>query len=83
MRARRLIDGTAFGPAAIKAIGQAFDTAWNEVEPSISGRPSAVGDARLSLANIVLSLASEDTRDPEPLKRDALRIFQLKRQISN
>jgi hypothetical protein len=83
MKARRLIDGAAFGPEAIKAIGEAFDAAWKEVEPSVSGRPSALEAARLSLANIVLSLASEDTRDSEPLRSEALRIFQLKRQISN
>jgi hypothetical protein len=28
MRARKLIDGAAYGPDALPAIGEAFDTAW-------------------------------------------------------
>ena len=28
MKARERIDGAAFGPEALKAIGQAFDEAW-------------------------------------------------------
>lgn len=83
MKARQLIDGASFGPQTLKAIGQAFDEAWNEIEPSVSENPLAKEASRLSLANIVLSLAREDTTDPQPLKRDALRKFQLKRQISN
>jgi hypothetical protein len=39
--------------------------------------------AKLSLANIVLSLATADTRDPIPLKDEAVRRFGLTRQISN
>jgi hypothetical protein len=71
-----------FGPQALKAIGQAFDEAWKEIEPGVRGSPLGAEAARLSLANIVLSLATEETKDPEPLKHAALRIFQLKRQIS-
>ena len=30
-----------------------------------------------------MSLAKEDIDDPEPLKAEALRLFRLKRQLSN
>ena len=83
MKARQLINSASFGPDALKAIGQAFDQAWNEIGPSVSLRAHAVEAAKLSLANIVLSLATADTRDPIPLKDEAVRRFGLKRQISN
>jgi len=83
MKARQLIRGAAFGPDVLKVIGKAFDDAWAEIEPSVTKRPDGIQAAKLSLANIVLSLAKDDTSDPEPLKNDAVRIFRLKRPIAN
>ena len=79
MKARQLISSASLGPDALKVIGQAFDAAWQELEPGVSKRPEAVEAARLSLANIVLSLAKADTRDPVPLKAEAVRRFKKKR----
>ena len=31
MKARKLIDGSSFGPETVKAMGQAFDQAWAEI----------------------------------------------------
>jgi len=31
MRAKQLIDGASFGPDALRAIGEAFDAAWDEI----------------------------------------------------
>jgi hypothetical protein len=61
MRARRLIDGAAFGPDALKVIGQAFDAAWAEVAGNFGNDPVQIEAARLRLANAVLSIASEDS----------------------
>jgi hypothetical protein len=83
MKARRLISTASLGPEALKVIGQAFDGAWQELEPGVSNRPEAVEAARLRLANIVLSLAGDDVRDPVPLKDEAVRRFSKKRQSSN
>ena len=83
MKARQLIGHAAFGPDVLKVIGQAFDEAWAAVEPSVGSNPLSVEAARLRLANIVLTLADEDTRNAEPLKRAAIRIFELKTKISN
>jgi hypothetical protein len=82
MKARQLIGSASFGPETLKAIGQAFDEAWGQLEPTISDNPVSVEAAMLSLANVVLSLANEDSRDPVQLKKKALRIFELKRPIS-
>jgi hypothetical protein len=43
MKARRLIDGASFGPAAMKAIGEAFDAAWTEIAANFG---SAAGRRR-------------------------------------
>ena len=83
MKARRIVGGATFAPDVLKVISRAFDEAWAEIAPSVSKRALAIEAARLTLANIVLSLARDDTRDPEPIKTEAVRLFRLKRQISN
>src|SRR5262245_19962864 len=72
MRARQLIDGAAFGPDALKAVGQAFDAAWQQIAPTFGNDPQDIENARLELANAILSIADEDSRDVEVLKRAAL-----------
>jgi hypothetical protein len=83
MDARRHINSASLGPVALNAIGQAFDDAWEELASSVSGRPSAIEAAKLRLANIVLSLATEAARDPIALKNEAVRRFKLTRQIAS
>jgi hypothetical protein len=83
MKARQLIGGASYGPDALKVICRAFDDAWNEIAPSVTSRPRGIEAARLNLANIVLSLAKQDSRDPEPLKAEAVRLFRMKRSVSN
>jgi hypothetical protein len=39
MKARALIDGASFGPEALKAMGQAFDQAWAEIEAHFGDDP--------------------------------------------
>lgn len=82
MKARQLIGHAVFGPDALKVLFKAFDDAWEEIKPKVSKRAIALEAARLSLANIILSLCKEDSRDPDQLKNEALRIFRLKRDIS-
>jgi|SRR6476620_2102924 arginase family enzyme len=72
MHARQLIDGASFGPDALRAIGQAFDAAWAEIAGNFGNDPIAVDDARYDLANALLSIANEDSRDAEVLKEGAL-----------
>jgi hypothetical protein len=75
MRARRLIDGASFGPATLKVIGQAFDEAWTEIAGNFG--PSQVEDARLRLAEALLSIANEDSTDVAALKNGALQAMAL------
>jgi hypothetical protein len=75
--ARQLIDGASFGPEALKAIGAAFDAAWAEISGNFGDDPVDVERARMRLANALLSIANEDSRDVEVLKRAALQRMAL------
>jgi hypothetical protein len=77
MRVRALIDGASFGPDALKVIGQAYDLAWAEIAPNFDGDPVVAEEARAALANAILSVASDDNRDVEVLKRAGLQAMAL------
>jgi hypothetical protein len=71
-KARQLIDGASFGPEALKVTGEAFDAAWAEIASNFGDDPIDIEKARLRLADALLSIADEDSRDAEVLKRAAL-----------
>jgi hypothetical protein len=73
MVARQLLDGAAFGPDASRAIRQAFDEVWCEIAWTFGTHLSVIETARLKLADTLLSIASEESRDVEVLKCFALR----------
>jgi hypothetical protein len=75
MKARELIDGASFGPEALKTIGQAFDEAWLTIAGNFAADTAEA--ARLRLATAILSVAAEDSRDVEALKRGALEAMAL------
>jgi hypothetical protein len=77
MEARKLIDGASYGPEALKAIGQAFDEAWTDIAGNFGHDAGDIERARLRLANALLSIASEDSRDAATLKRAALQRMAL------
>jgi|RhiMethySRZTD1v2_1073278.scaffolds.fasta_scaffold319978_1 hypothetical protein len=70
--ARQLLVDAAFEPDVIRAINQAFDEAWGEIASRFGTRLVVIEAARLKLADILLSIASEETRDVEVLKCFAL-----------
>jgi hypothetical protein len=76
MMARQLIDGASYGPDTLKIIGEAFDEAWLTIAGNYGGSAS-IEAARLRLANAMLSVASEDSRDVDALKRGALEAMAL------
>ena len=73
----RVIDAAAYGPDALKALGQAFDEAWASIAGNFGDDPSDIERARLKLATALLSVASEDSRDVEALKKAALQVMAL------
>jgi len=67
--------GAAFGPEAVKAMGQAFDQAWAEIAQNFGASVVEVEAARLRLAEAVLSVAAEGNSDVAVLKNDALHVL--------
>jgi hypothetical protein len=75
MKARNLIQGATYGPETLKVIRNAFDDAWSEIGSQFDGLQSQA--ARLKLARAVLSVAREDSRDPDELKNAALQVMAM------
>jgi hypothetical protein len=74
---RQPIDGTCYGPEALKAIGQAFDEAWLQIAGNFGDELGDIEKARLTLARAVLSIANEDSRDVRILRQAALERMAL------
>jgi hypothetical protein len=72
IRSQQLIDGASYGPDALQAICKAFDAAWDQIEWAYGTDPEVTEAGRLKLANILLSIANEESRDVAALKRAAL-----------
>lgn len=77
MQARRLIENSAFEPAILHVIFQAFDDAWAEIAHHFNGDSREVEQARTRLAHAVLIVARDGSDDPERLKDDALQVMAL------
>jgi hypothetical protein len=75
MKARRLIKDSSFAPDQLKALGQAFDDAWERIAPSVSNSPEAIEAARFALADIVLGLAKNGSLDPRWLADAAVQVM--------
>jgi hypothetical protein len=72
MKARKIIEGAAYGPDVVRALGQAFDEAWTEIADNFGSEPKVVEDARVRLAEAVLSVASKHSTDVAAIKNGAL-----------
>ena len=67
---------SAFDPEDLRILQEAFDLAWSDIAlvPIISADPDA---ARELLAQRIVAAAKQDgERDPERLKRRALKAFE-------
>jgi hypothetical protein len=72
-----MIDGASFGPEALRVVVAAFDAAWGEISSNFGSDPSEIEAARLRLAQAVLSVADEDSRDVDALKTGALQALAM------
>jgi hypothetical protein len=77
MKARELIEGATYGPETLKVIGKAFDDAWSEISGHFANHGLQAQSARLRLAHAVLSVARDDSRDPDELKNAALQVMAM------
>jgi hypothetical protein len=76
MKARRLIEGSAYGPETLDILSKALEGAWAEIRQRFA--EEAHEDARLRLAHALLVVAREDSRDLERLKNDALKVMAVR-----
>jgi hypothetical protein len=76
LRARRIIEGAAFGPEVLKVVMQAFDQAWESVSSNFS--PNEHEHARAELADAMMNVAREDSADVERLREAGVRAIALK-----
>lgn len=83
MDAHQLIGGAAFPPDVLRVLFAAFDDAWAELAPDVSGDPNVVDAARLSLAGLVLSAARAGPIDRDRIKTAAVDAFRQKHGIGD
>jgi hypothetical protein len=75
MKARQAIASASYGPEQLKALGRAFDDAWQQIAPTVSKRPRAVEAARLKLADVILGLARKGNLDARWLADTAVQVM--------
>ena len=74
MRAKRIIEGAAFGPEVVQVAMQAFDEAWASVSVMFtSGEHEAARDV---LAHGVMSAAREDSENVTAIRDAAVRALR-------
>ena len=78
MKTPQVIQSAAYGPETLKVIGKAFDDAWAEIATNFTETKAEA--ARFELANAILSVAKEDSRNAEELKNAALQAMAIKRR---
>jgi hypothetical protein len=77
MKARKLIDGASFGPDTVKAMGEALDQAWAEIAGHFGDTAAEIEEARLRLAEALLSVATDGSTDVAALKACALHAMAM------
>jgi hypothetical protein len=77
MKARQLIDGASYEPETVKAMGEALDQAWAEIAGNFGNTPGQVENARLTLAEALLSVATDGCTDVAVLKAGALQAMAM------
>ena len=77
MKARQLVAGASLGPEALQVAYAAFDQAWETIAANFGNDNDAAEAARLKLANAILAVMREDSRDPARIKNAALQMIAL------
>jgi hypothetical protein len=67
----------SYGPEVVKAMGEAFDSAWSSIAGNFGNDEREIQSARRTLAEALLSVATEHERDPEALKNRALQAMAM------
>ena len=65
----------SYGPDRLKVLGNAFDEAWQTLGRNIGEAPAEIDRARMTLANVILTLPCSEIADAESIKNAALQIM--------
>jgi hypothetical protein len=65
------------GPETLKVVYQAFDDAWDKIRHYYGSDHKIIDAGRLKLAEAIIAVARDDSRDPELIKRLALQLMRL------
>ena len=77
MKPRRILEESAFDPQQLKVLFKAFDDAWEQIAGGVGGNPDAVTAARMKLATIIITLATNGmSANPEQLTEMAIELMQ-------
>ena len=68
MKARELISSASYGPETLKIVFESFDRAWESVAADFGDNPLAIQAARVSFANIILSMPHDHRSDAQQIK---------------
>ena len=77
VRAKQLIDGSHLDPDTLRVVYKAFDEAWDTIKHKYASA-SDIENARLELADAVLSLAQIGAKDVSVLRDGALLVLSEK-----
>ena len=78
MKARRLIEGSEYGPETLGVLFQAFDSAWGEIAHHFDPTDKEqIEQARMRLAHAVLMVARPRSDDPVVVKNEALQAMAM------
>jgi hypothetical protein len=78
LKPRLMGERAILGPEALKAACTAYDLAWAEIGSQCGDAPANLQSARRRLADIVLSVADDSSRDPKALKDLALQVMAVR-----
>jgi hypothetical protein len=78
MKARKLIEGAAYGTEAVKVIGEAFDKAWAQIAHHFNGNAEVVEAARIRLAHAVIAVAPAEEPQADMISNEALQVMAMR-----
>ena len=61
----------------MKIVYQAFDSVWAMISSKYGSDPATIETARLKLAEAVLAVTRDDSRDPEQVRSLALQLMRI------
>ena len=79
MDPRELVQCGAYRPETLRAMGEAFDQAWDSIVANYGEDPRDIRRGRFNLATAVLEVTKDGNQDSQALKEAALEYMVIGR----